>query len=617
MSEFVNRLDPCDPTPGGDGPGEQATFRNAAPPGGFPVVAGIDPERAAESADQDPAFFLELLASFNTEFAGAGRQTARDLTAGTRETAIRRLHSIKGSAGALGAMALMASASALEQALKEGATDLGRGLADLDEQLAALAEASRRFVAGPVGGTDATSPLIPPVISPATSSVNARTETAGTSAGRAPEAARPAVAAPPLDPARLESLILAIEGSDLDALAQFRDLEPALAGAWGVAGTAALGAAIADLRFENACSLIASRAGFQDRDLPDRREGANGAEAAPARRSPDRAGHAHRLGADILIVDDDRGAVRRLHHALRGMGRVRFATSGAGALALLADYPFGVVLLDANMPEMDGFATCRAVRHDYPETPVLFVTADSDFATEVRALETGAQDFITKPINPPVVRARVALHLKLRDLHVQLRNLSHLDPLTGLPNRRALDERVALEWRRTARHAQPLGLLMIDIDHFKRYNDHYGHTRGDQCLLRVARALGATAARAGDLVARYGGEEFAVLLPGNDLTGALGVAGKVLDAVRSLAIPHECSATAPHVTLSIGAASLQPVIRRDGGAPPERAPELVAGEQPEPGLYLARDLFDRADRALYAAKDSGRDRVCFGDPEDG
>lgn len=312
------------------------------------------------------------------------------------------------------------------------------------------------------------------------------------------------------------------------------------------------------------------------------------------------------MNANILIVDDDPGAIQCLHNALLGLGRVRYATGGRDALAMLGDDGCDLVLLDANMPDLDGFATCRLIRQEYPEIPVLFVTADTDFGTEVRALETGARDFISKPINPPVVRARVTLHLRLKEMYDQLHDLNSRDPLTGLANRRALDERMALEWRRAARHGLPLGLLMIDVDQFKRYNDHYGHVRGDDCLCGLARALEETTGRAGDLVARYGGEEFAVLLPGSRLEPALALAGKIRAAVHALAIPHAHSDTAPHVTLSIGAASLLPVARRQD----PQSVRAAAGTIMESGLCLARDLIDRADRALYAAKAAGRDRVC-------
>lgn len=307
--------------------------------------------------------------------------------------------------------------------------------------------------------------------------------------------------------------------------------------------------------------------------------------------------------ARILIVDDDPAAIETLDHALDGLGEVCYATGGADALDLMAREPADLVLLDANMPPPDGFATCKALKQDYPELPVIFVTAFNEENREIQALQAGAVDFIHKPIKPPVVRARVGVHLQLAALNAELHTLSIRDPLTGIANRRAWDERLALEWRRATRQRQPLGLLMIDIDHFKRYNDHYGHLQGDACLRQVAQALTATVTRAGELVARYGGEEFAVLLPGSTREAAAGLAARIGVAVRALAIPHADSEVAPQVTLSIGVASGVPAL-----------PVSAVGGQPTangtPGLASAEDLVRLADRALYAAKAGGRDRVC-------
>jgi diguanylate cyclase (GGDEF)-like protein len=315
--------------------------------------------------------------------------------------------------------------------------------------------------------------------------------------------------------------------------------------------------------------------------------------------------------ARLLIVDDDPTSIEVLDHALEGVGEVRCATSGADALALLAQYPIDLVLLDAQMPGMDGFATCHAMQRQYPDLPIIFVTVASDFGNEIRALEAGASDFISKPINPPVVRARVGVHLKLKAHIDLLRSLSGRDPLTGVANRRALDERLIQEWRRAARHQQPLSLLMIDVDYFKAYNDHYGHTHGDRCLHQVAQMLAATVTRAGDLVARYGGEEFTVLLAGSPLAVAVALAEKIRAAVHALDIPHARSTAVPRVTVSIGAASLFPTPLPDSATPPDVAP-LTSGEPS--GFALARTLFDQADQALYAAKAAGRDRVSVYEP---
>jgi diguanylate cyclase (GGDEF)-like protein len=306
--------------------------------------------------------------------------------------------------------------------------------------------------------------------------------------------------------------------------------------------------------------------------------------------------------ARILIVDDDPMSIEVLAQALEGLGELCFATGGVDALSLMADDPADLVLLDANMPDLDGFATCQILKQEYPDVPVLFVTVFSEVGHELRALKAGAVDFIHKPIRPAVVRARVGVHLKLYTLNTELRVLSDRDALTGIANRRALDDRLDQEWRRATRQRQPLGLLMVDIDHFKRYNDHYGHPQGDDCLRRVAQTLAATVTRTGDLVARYGGEEFVVLLPSSSQETTVALGEKICAAVRVLAIPHVDSDTASQVTVSIGAASATPSL------PPNVTGASAARRAL--GLPSVEALLARADRALYAAKAAGRNRVC-------
>jgi len=311
----------------------------------------------------------------------------------------------------------------------------------------------------------------------------------------------------------------------------------------------------------------------------------------------------------ILIVDDEVAAIQMLRKTLEGMGELFYATGGQEALDQVRREPPDLVLLDANMPGLDGYATCRQLHQDDPDLPIIFVTAASDFASEVQALEAGALDFITKPFNPPVVRARVTAHLKLKAHSDLLRTLSTRDPLTGLWNRRALDERLAVEWRRAQRYQHSLTLLMIDIDHFKGYNDHYGHIQGDNCLCRVAAAIAGLVNRPGDLVARYGGEEFAVLLAETGPEEALTLAERIRATVAALGIPHAASSAGPVVSLSIGVAGCHPG-RAEGEEP--SAPVPAGTPEPESGFHLAKKLFDRADQALYAAKSAGRNRVCSG-----
>ncbi len=312
-----------------------------------------------------------------------------------------------------------------------------------------------------------------------------------------------------------------------------------------------------------------------------------------------------KMPANILIVDDDPGAIHALHHALQGMGKISYATGGIDALGLLAEQPADLILLDANMPEIDGFEVCATLQREYPGIPVMFVTADNETSQEIKALEAGACDFVGKPIHRLVVRARVGVHLKLKAQSDLLRDLIGRDPLTGLANRRALDEWLSREWRRSSRTKLHLGLLMIDIDHFKLFNDVLGHRQGDECLSQVAKVLSDNVNRAGDLVGRYGGEEFVVLATGCTAADIAALGAKLNAAVSALAIPHPRSSAAPVVTVSIGGAVALPAMER-------RPLGMVTGPADEgSGLELAKDLIDRADQALYVAKDTGRNRVCM------
>jgi diguanylate cyclase (GGDEF)-like protein len=176
--------------------------------------------------------------------------------------------------------------------------------------------------------------------------------------------------------------------------------------------------------------------------------------------------------------------------------------------------------------------------------------------------------------------------LELEAANQRLQQLSYLDGLTQIPNRRRFDEYLAQEWLRLQREQLPLGLILCDIDFFKQYNDTYGHLGGDDCLQRVAQHLQLAIARPADVVTRYGGEEFAVILPNTSLQGAVVVAEKMQAQVRQAQIPHQASRVSPHVTLSLGLVSVIP----------------------NPDSTLT-DLIQQADAALYQAKQQGRDRL--------
>lgn len=176
--------------------------------------------------------------------------------------------------------------------------------------------------------------------------------------------------------------------------------------------------------------------------------------------------------------------------------------------------------------------------------------------------------------------------IKLQRSRDELEQQAKSDPLTGLANRRYFDSRLNSEWLRAQRGLEPLSLIYLDVDFFKAYNDHYGHQAGDDCLIRIARAIQQSVQRAGDLCARYGGEEFIVLLPQTSLGSALAVAEKLRASVEAAHIRHEHSDVADHVTVSCGVASMMP----------------ASGSS-------SSHLIEAADRALYAAKSAGRNRI--------
>ncbi len=291
----------------------------------------------------------------------------------------------------------------------------------------------------------------------------------------------------------------------------------------------------------------------------------------------------------ILIVDDVPDNIRVLSRMLVDDGhQISAATNGRQALKLAAACAPDLILLDVMMPEMDGYEACAALKADpqLGSIPIIFITALADVEDETRGLELGAVDYITKPFKESIVRVRVRTHLELKRQRDILQQLSHFDGLTGIPNRRAFDERLDQEWRRAVRSREPLAAAMIDIDYFKQYNDTRGHLAGDDCLRRVAGTVAEGLTRGGDFVARYGGEEFIGLISGVDGAGLAEVAEKLRAGVEALQIPHGASPASPWVTVSIGAAICRPT--------PE-APPL--------------SLIESADLHLYAAKRLGRNQV--------
>lgn len=323
----------------------------------------------------------------------------------------------------------------------------------------------------------------------------------------------------------------------------------------------------------------------------------------------------------ILIAEDDPLSRRLLEVTLRKWGYdVVVTQDGLEALrALRAPDSPQLAVLDWMMPGLTGPQVCQELRSSSltQSAYAILLTAKEGTEHVVEGLEAGADDFVNKPFDPGELKARLhvgtrvvqlrqALSDRMHELETanrKLHDLSSLDGLTGISNRRHFDTDFDREWRRTQRAGNPLSLIMIDIDYFKSYNDTFGHLGGDECLIRVAGCLKDCARRASDLVARYGGEEFVALLPEVGLEGAVVLAERMRSAVDALAMPHSASRAADHVTISLGAAERLPT--QAGPSPPD-------GEPHPAGTTSPAKLVEAADKALYEAKRNGRNRVCRG-----
>lgn len=308
----------------------------------------------------------------------------------------------------------------------------------------------------------------------------------------------------------------------------------------------------------------------------------------PATEAPDPEHRGPGSKPKILVADDTPSNIALLNLVLGKEHELLCASNGKEALAAaLAEHP-DLVILDALMPELDGFEVCARLKDD-PRTsdiPIIFITSLEEADDEARALHLGAVDFISKPISPIAVQARVRNCLDLKRQRDLLDRLSFTDGLTGIANRRRFDQVLDQEWKRGARAHGVLSVWLLDVDQFKRFNDAAGHVAGDDCLRRIAAALGSAIRRPGDVVARYGGEEFAGVLPDTDVEGALAVATRIHELVGALAMPHPDSAVERVVTASVGVATARPW--------PQAGPDR---------------LVEAADRALYRAKQLGRNRV--------
>jgi len=301
----------------------------------------------------------------------------------------------------------------------------------------------------------------------------------------------------------------------------------------------------------------------------------------------------------ILVVDDEPLSRHVLQAAVEQLGHQwTAAENGRAAWQCFNQDRPDVLITDLLMPEVDGLELCRRVRADTRAgyTYIILVTVLGERQDIVRGMDAGADDYLIKPVQLFDLQARLIAAQRVTDLHAELdrhrAELAHLarhDPLTGLGNRRSLDEDLEVLHARSQRYGRRFAVAMCDIDRFKAYNDAHGHQAGDQAL-RVVAATIAQELRGGDSVYRYGGEEFLLVLPEQTPDTALVAVERVRSAVQRLAIPQPAAGPGGMLTLSAGIAAFDP----------DEAP-------------TAEELLQRADAALYRAKAAGRNQLALAD----
>ncbi|MDY0300726.1 MAG: diguanylate cyclase [Trichlorobacter sp.] len=301
------------------------------------------------------------------------------------------------------------------------------------------------------------------------------------------------------------------------------------------------------------------------------------------------------MSDSVLIIDDSVTVREKIISILEShdlFSRYYEAEDGLEGFKKLLASPVDIVLCDLEMPRMDGFKFLGMLkgRQEVADTPVIILTGNNEREMKLKGLEQGACDFIIKPFDPEELVARMKVHLKIKHLQDDLKRsnellleLSNTDHLTGLFNRRYLMETLERELQRAQRHNGMISLIMMDLDHFKKINDTYGHLQGDVVLQKIA-LLMQKELRTYDTAARYGGEEFAAVLPDASLEEAFNVADRMRTAIQDIRFAGPLAVE--QITASFGIAALKSPINGN-----------------------IDDLLRAADNALYRAKEAGRNRV--------
>lgn len=293
----------------------------------------------------------------------------------------------------------------------------------------------------------------------------------------------------------------------------------------------------------------------------------------------------------ILIVDDSLVQAAQLKSILEDDYDITTAQTAEDGLQRASNEDYSLILLDIVMPGMDGFTLLKKLQEEIitQSIPVILITSLSDVANEERGLVLGAVDYITKPFNPLIVKARVNTHIKLYHYRKQAERQSMTDQLTGIANRRKYDSYSAAKWYEAVRLQVPFSICMFDIDHFKSYNDQFGHPAGDKTIAAIAKTISSYLNRGTDFFARYGGEEFVAICMGDPSEKIFAYVKKIRQEIENLHIPHEPSVS-QWVTVSIGGVTVIPSMEKSYDS------------------YLKI-----ADTMLYDAKKRGRNRVAWAD----
>ncbi|QMU99198.1 diguanylate cyclase [Borrelia sp. A-FGy1] len=291
----------------------------------------------------------------------------------------------------------------------------------------------------------------------------------------------------------------------------------------------------------------------------------------------------------LLLVDDTPTNLDLLINILQDEYEIRVAINGLDALKQVKIDSPDLILLDVLLPDISGYEVCKRLKGD-PETrdtPIIFISSRDSTNAQLEGFNVGGVDYILKPFNARIIDARIKTHLELKRLRDYFKNLARIDGLTQIPNRRFFTDKFAKSWMKALEYKERVIVGMLDIDYFKKYNDNYGHTNGDECLKFIAKSLNKIAVRYKIDVARYGGEEFILFSVNRSLEEMINIVSLIIEEIRNLEIVHEYNNVSNFVTVSIG----------------------LAEQIPNDSNFT--NIIKLADDKLYEAKVSGRNQFKY------